>query len=229
MRWLLIICLFLVSCSANDNSFGPGKEGGGPSIYTSTIELESDPVNLYPGNCEAGDYSNFVINSSPDPGMCFDLPSPEYARKGFVDSSALSCETGYYKLLDNKDYVLHFPASVELDFGNCLEMKIDSGISRGIVELLVYKKGEANLVNHCGGCVMIGNINGKKIHRPQRCLSQCEGQVFIGKSGFMDYVLAQKVPRLTFYIPRLTFFDEEAKQEITIENQWIWQVRESDS
>ena len=225
MRWLLIIFLFLVSCSANTDS---AEQGGLQSIYVSNsgIEIDTNLAYLY-GKPGLGKHANISFDFSASPYFCFDPPSPEYLQKGFEDPTSMSCSGGYYKLLDNKDYVLHFPANVDLDYGECLEMQIDSGSTEGVAELLTYEKGKANLSNLCGGCVVMTEFNGKMVHFPKKSLYVCEGKVFIGKSGLLDHTLGKHKPRLTFFIPRLTFFDIATNEEIVIKNQWIWQVPES--
>lgn len=115
---------------------------------------------------------------------------------------------------------LHNCLCANLEYGECLE--IDSVESEITVELLIFNKGDASLMNICTD-VIISEINGKKAPKPINRIQKCYGKIIIGKTDPTDYY-GNEMPKMTIRIDNLSFIDPETGEIIKIENELFWKV-----
>lgn len=128
----------------------------------------------------------------------------------------IGCSGGYYKLI-NDEYVLRISSELNVDYGDCKILSIDSSEESPLTELLIFEKGKATLTNICTDVILVNAVE------PIKTLCQGYGQITIGKSDSTDYY-GNEMPRMTIRVDYLTFIDSHTGKEIKIENELFWKV-----
>ncbi|MCF8295924.1 MAG: hypothetical protein K9J13_00145 [Saprospiraceae bacterium] len=154
-----------------------------------------------------------VVGNSFD--NCFPKPDTNF------EQTVIGCSGGYYKVVSDQ-YVIRINSDIKVDYGECIEIEIDSTESEMTVELLVFKKGDASLMNICTD-IKISELNGKKIPEPISRIQKCYGKIVIGKTDPTDYY-GNEMPKMTIRIEELTFIDIETKDTITFKDELLWKV-----
>lgn len=135
--------------------------------------------------------------------------------------TVIGCNGGYYKVI-NDEYIIRINSDINVQYGEYLEIIIDSSNSGMIAELLIFEKGEASLMNICTDMI-ISELNGKKPSEPINRIQKCYGNIFIGKTDPTDYY-GNKMPKMTIRIEELNFIDDKSREIITIKDELLWKV-----
>lgn len=141
---------------------------------------------------------------------CFVEPDSSYIQE------TIGCSGGYYKLI-NDQYVLRISSELNIDYGDCDIILIDSSGKSLLTELLIFEKGKASLTNICTDDILVNATE------PIKTLKQGYGQITIGKTDPTDYY-GNEMPKMTIRVDNLTFIDPQTGKEIKIENELFWKV-----
>ena len=194
MKILLYISIsvLILSCSSNMNEKFDEQSFDEQSIAT-VIESEIDNT-----------FDNY-----------FTEPDSNFSQ------TVTGCSGGYYKVISDQ-YIIRINSDINVRYGECLEIKVDSNNYEMIAELLIFDKGEASLMNICTDMI-ISELNGKKTPMPVNRIQKCYGNIFVGKTDPTDYY-GNMMPKLTIRIEELKFIDDKSKEIITIKDELLWKV-----
>jgi hypothetical protein len=141
---------------------------------------------------------------------CFVEPDSSYIQE------SIGCSGGYYKLI-NDQYVLRISSELNVEYGDCDIVSIDSSEQSLLAELLIFEKGKASLTNICTDVILVN------APEPINTLKHGYGQIAIGKTDPTDYY-GNEMPKMTIRVDHLTFIDPHTGEEIKIKNELLWKV-----
>jgi hypothetical protein len=148
------------------------------------------------------------IEQVVNPGIpdCFQVPDPSF------EQIVTGCSQGFFKVIGDQ-FVLRVSPDFELKKGECKEWQIGEYDVQSNVELLIFKKGEASLMNICTGAF------NTQAPEPFKRLTKCFGQLTIGRHD--TNTSFQKV---SIHIDQLIFVNPGTYEDIVIKDQLFWEV-----
>lgn len=123
-----------------------------------------------------------------------------------------ACDNTFYKVIDS-DHVIVIHNTAPLQFDSCAHILINT--TNRLAELLVFKRGEANIVNFCN------DYSPKPL--PERSLVKAFGDFYIKLYKPIEYRGTDK-PTASIYIPGITFLDSLRNTQVKIKDELLWKV-----
>jgi hypothetical protein len=161
-------------------------------------------------DCGKKDKPQNAVNANKLISECFE--GVDSTRKG----ESVGCSAGFWKLIDSNLVVRINPNVKQMSYNKCLTINIDSTNSKGMTELSVFKKGEANLTNICSDILFPQK-------EPVRTFSAISGQIIVELTEPTDYY-GNIQPKVSILIKELIFIDPKTKKRIELKNELLWKV-----
>ena len=198
---LLNQCIYILSCQKETGKMKP---------------LNFLCIFLFLSACSSSKTSSDTQNDSSLETQfadCFTAPPADH------EQLVVGCSQGFYKVIGDQ-FVLRLNPEIDLAYGECKEWKVEAtNEDQFNIELLVFKKGEASLMNICSGAY------NTQAPEPFKRLNKCLGKITVGKSDPTNYQ-GQELPKMTFQIEQLVFIDMDTYEEIVIQDKLMWKVQD---
>ncbi len=162
-------------------------------------------------------------NKSPDNSMTNDTNLTSNFQEYFQNLDTLDsyyaagCISGFYKML-NDQYVIRIVPNLNFEYDDFKKYQIDSNSIDITIELIEFKKGEANLTNVCT------DIHFLNVAEPVKKYVNCTGMVVVGKSDPTDFY-GSLLPKISIHLDTLTFYDSLGTEKLIISNELLWKVQ----